>query len=192
MKTDDRSHIGTGVVRTARMFSSGDLVGCAMTLWPLIDSTAKVETGENGVGARIRTFLNAYDAIITYVALGSVFSQSMTNDRTIFDVLYNECRNSILHEGREAPIIEWTTNGALAFGIGQNPNASQTHRLPQEILFGLIIAVVLAPCNENAGPVGPDHGMVLGHLGTSHELDDLWGQRDQVMQKIRTRFRLQC
>ncbi len=189
MGSDDRSHIATGVIRTARLFSSGDLVGCAMTLWPLVDSTAKIETGEGGVGTRIRAFLNAYDAIITYVSLGYVISQSTANDRTIFDVLYKECRNSILHEGREATIIEWTTNGTLEFGIGQNPNASQTHQIPQELLFGLIVAVVLAPCNKTAGPVGPDHGLVLGHLGTSHELDELWGQRDQVMRQIRLRSR---
>lgn len=155
MTNNDRSHIGTGIVRTATLYSNGDLVGCAMTLWPLIDNTAKLETGQSGVGARIRAFLSEYDVVTTYVALGSVLSQSTANDKTIFDVLYNECRNSILHEGREAPIIEWTTDGTLAFGIGQNPNASQTHRLPQQILFGLIVAVVLAPCNRTGLSLDP-------------------------------------
>lgn len=188
MTNDDRSHIGKGIVRSASMFSQSDLVGCAMTLWPLIDDTAKAETGEGNVGARIRAFLNGYDVIITYIALGTVISQSTASGGTLFDVLYKESRNSISHEGRESSIIEWTSDGTLEFGIGQNPNAPQSHRLPDHILYGLITAVVLAPCNKNAGPVGPDYGMQLGQLGTKHKLDDLWGQRDQVMQQIRSKF----
>ncbi len=76
-----------------------DWEGALVNLFPALDQTAKRRRSKDGVGSRIRAFLEDEEGLISCIATGSFIANVNVNGVSITDALYKFGRTSIAHEG---------------------------------------------------------------------------------------------
>ena len=155
-----------------------DYEGALVNLFPAIDRTAKKRRPREGVGARIRAFLEDEEALISAIATGNILKNIQVNGISITDALYKFGRTSIAHEGELDPRLHFNDGGAVEIG-------SNRWNLPAGYIVGMSIAVVVAP--ENIGErVRDDLGITL--FGKRFQVNALWGQRETIRDLICKKF----
>lgn len=158
---------------------SKDCEGALVNLFPAIDKTAKKRRPKEGVGSRIRAFLEEEEALISAIATGNVFTRISVDGVTITDALYKFGRTPIAHEGELDPRLQFNDSGSLEIG-------SERWNLPSGYIVGMSVAVVAAQENE-AERVAEDLGITL--FGQQFRVNELWGQREKVRGFICEKFR---
>ena len=173
----------TGVSRRllqcVKHLQDDDFEGALVNLFPALDQTAKRRRLKDGVGKRIKTFLEEEEKLISIVATGNSFSSIVCNGISITDALYKFGRTSIAHEGELDPRLEFNSNGSVLIG---------THKwnLPSGYITGMCIAVITAKENANEYIDAP---LALTIFDRSFSIMELWGNSEEVKAHICAQFR---
>jgi hypothetical protein len=149
-------------------FQANDYESALIHYFPALDKTAKRRRPNDGVGARIRNFLDDELDIISHIATRNIFRVEC-NGVSFPQAIYKFARTSIAHEGELDPRINFNNHNGLSIG--------QTWNLPPSFIIGLIFAVVLAPENQNERF---EKQYVVSIHGTKFNLGELWGERQKI------------
>lgn len=156
-----------------------DCEGALVNLFPAIDKTAKKRRPKEGVGKRIKAFLQDEEVLISSVATGNVFKNCSFDGVTFQDALYNFGRTPIAHEGELDPRLTFNTDGGLQIG-------KDCWNLPISYIVGMSLAVIIA--SENAGEHTAE-GLGITVFGRQFALNEIWGHPESVREHICTMFR---
>jgi hypothetical protein len=156
-----------------------DWEGALVNLFPALDQTAKRRRSKDGVGSRIRAFIEDEEGLISCIATGNFIANVNVQGVSITDALYKFGRTSIAHEGELDPRLNFNEGGQLVIG-------NDRWDLPVGYIFGMAIAVIVAP--ENAEEVLPAK-LSATIMGEQRKLNELWGKRDTIRQFISAKFR---
>ena len=107
------SGISRRIQQCIERLQSRDSEGALVNLFPAIDKTAKERRPKDGVGPRIRAFLEDEEVLISVVATGNVFARILVNGVSITDALYKFGRTPIAHEGELDPRLRFNDDGAI-------------------------------------------------------------------------------
>lgn len=175
---NEPSGISRRLQQCVERLQTRDFEGALVNLFPAIDKTAKKRRPKEGVGARIRAFLQDEEVLISAIGTGNVFAGNSINGVTIPDALYKFGRTPIAHEGELDPRLHFNDSRSLEIGVDR-------WNLPWGYITGMSMAVVVAP--ENLGERISEH---LGITIFGHKLrvNDLWGQKVMVQQIISEKF----
>lgn len=153
---------------------------CALVnLFPAIDKTAKKRRPKEGVGRRIKAFLQDEEVLITAVATGNVFKECTFDGMSFHDALYKFGRTPIAHEGELDPRLTFNINGSLQIG-------KDHWNLPISYIAGMALAVITAP--ENVGE-RTGNGLGITVFEKRFALNDIWGRQGPVREHICEKFR---
>jgi hypothetical protein len=155
-----------------------DYEGALVNLFPAIDKTAKKRRPKDGVGSRIRAFLEDEETLISVVATGNVLTRISVNGVSITDALYKFGRTPIAHEGELDARLQFNDAGSVEIG-------PERWNLPSGYIVGMAVAIVVAPENK-AERVNDALGITL--FGNQFRINELWGQR-QIHDFICEKFR---
>jgi len=158
---------------------SQDCEGALVSLFPALDKTAKKRRPKDGVGKRIKAFLQDEEVLITAVATGNVFKGCSFDGMSFHDALYNFGRTPIAHEGELDPRLTFNTEGGLQIG-------KDHWNLPVSYIVGMSLAVIIAP--ENAGECTAE-GLAITVFGKQFALNDIWGRPESVRDHLCIQFR---
>ncbi|MGY3857907.1 hypothetical protein [Aeromonas intestinalis] len=156
-----------------------DCEGALVNLFPAIDKTAKKRRPKDGVGSRIKAFLQEEEVLISAVGTGNVFKGCNFDGMTFHEALYKFGRTPIAHEGELDPRLTFNTDGGLRIG-------HDNWNLPIAYIVGMSLAVIIAP--ENFGEQTPD-GLGIRIFGSQFALNDIWGRPEPVRRHICITFR---
>ena len=149
----------------------GDAENSLIHLFPAIDRSAKNRFPNFGVGRRIKQFISDEEAVVTKIATGSIIVGGEFGGYTFAEAIYEFGRNSLIHEGELDPRIEFSSNNFIKIG--------ETWELNHGFIFGLIIAVVLSPQNEDEqSPYDYELRLFEQVFG----LNSIWGKKSQFPQ----------
>lgn len=158
------------IEKAIKAFTDKDYETCLLHLFPAIDATGKARRPTQGVGKRIRGFLEDQEDIISFVALRSLFTGNSVDGQTLAQALYNFGRTSIAHEGQLDPRLKIIEEGSI--------RASKDNwEISSGFIMGMIIAVISAKENQDAFLV--DDVTITIH-GTPFIINDTWGEEDNV------------
>src|SRR5438045_1807998 len=110
------SGVSRRMQRCAEHLQSGDPEGALVNLFPAIDKTGKKRRPKDGVGSRIKTFLQDEEVLITAAATGNVFKDCKFDGMAFHDALYEFGRTPIAHEGELDPRLTFNNDGRLEIG----------------------------------------------------------------------------
>ncbi|MFQ2605612.1 hypothetical protein ACK3ZW_01785 [Aeromonas caviae] len=156
-----------------------DYEGALVNLFPAIDKTAKKRRPKDGVGSRIKAFLQDEEVLITAIATGNVFKGCEIDGMTFHEALYKFGRTPIAHEGELDPRLTFNTDGSLLIG-------RDNWNLPISYITGMALAVVIAPENNGEQTTG---NLGITVFGAQFALNDIWGRPESVREHICTTFR---
>ena len=172
----------TGVSRRIQQcvvhLQNKDWEGALVNLFPALDQTAKRRRPKDGVGSRIRAFLEDEEGLISCIAMGNYIAKIEVDDVSITDALYKFGRTSIAHEGELDHRLNFNEEGRLV--IGQD-----RWDLPVGYIFGMFIAVIVAHENRDE-LIGTELTATL--FDQRVRINDIWGKRESVRQLIATKF----
>jgi hypothetical protein len=151
-----------------------DCEGALVHLFPAIDKTAKKRRPKEGVGKRIKAFLQDEEVLITAIATGTVFKNCSVDGLGFHDALYNFGRTPIAHEGELDPRLTFNNNGRLEIG-------KDHWNLPISYIIGMAIAVIIAPENVTERTA---EGLSIVVFGKQFALNDIWGRPESVHEHI--------
>jgi len=149
-------------------FQSRDYESALVHYFPALDKTAKRRRPKDGVGARIRGFLDDELDIISHIATRNILRVEC-DGMSFPQAIYKFARTSIAHEGELDPRINFNNEKGLSIG--------RTWNLPPSFIIGLVVAVVIAP--ENHDESFEKQYSVSIH-GTEFNLGSLWGNRQII------------
>ena len=149
-------------------YQSKDFETALTQFFPALDKTAKRRRPKEGVGSRIKKFLDDELDIITHIATRNIFRVTV-DGMTFPDAIYKFGRTSIVHEGELDSRLHFDNERGLSIGHEWN--------LPPSFIVGLIVSVVVAP--ENANESFSQKYTVSIH-GKEFDLSSLWGQRQTI------------
>ncbi|OGS91120.1 MAG: hypothetical protein A2061_10155 [Gallionellales bacterium GWA2_59_43] len=155
-----------------------DCEGALVNLFPAIDKTAKKRRPKDGVGKRIKAFLQDEEVLITAVATGAVFKGCSFDGMAFHDALYNFGRTPIAHEGELDPRLTFNSSGGLKISLDK-------WNLPISFIAGMALAVVIAP--ENEGERTAD-SLGITVFGKRFMLNEIWGRPRSVHEHICSKF----
>ena len=158
---------------------ANDPEGALVNLFPAIDKTAKKRRPKDGVGKRIKSFLQDEEVLITAVGTGNVFKGCTFEGKAFHDVLYEFGRTPIAHEGELDPRLKFNNHGGLQI-------SRDNWNLPVSFIAGMAFAVIIAP--ENQGEKTVD-GLSVIVLGTRFLVNEIWGKPDAVRKYLCEKFR---
>jgi hypothetical protein len=138
--------------------------------FPALDKTAKRRRPREGVGERIRRFLDDQEEVISRIGTGGMLGKISVNGVSLSDVIYKFGRNSIAHEGELDHRLKIIDGGTLMIG--------KVWCLPKSYIPALSIGVMIAP--ENVHELLGRSGTVT-LFGQNWALDDLWGAETKII-----------
>ena len=110
--------IPTGVSRRVQQsivhFQQRDWEGALVNLFPAVDKTATKRRPKEGVGARMRAFLEDEEGLISCIATGNYIKGIYADGASITDALYKLGRTTIAHEGELDPRLNFNEQGRIA------------------------------------------------------------------------------
>jgi hypothetical protein len=172
------SGVSRRIEQCIKHMQARDWEGALVNLFPALDKTAKKRRPKEGVGARIKVFLEEEESLISSVATGNVFTRISVNGMLITDALYKFGRTAIAHEGELDPRLQFNDSGSVEIG-------SERWNLPSSYILGMSIAVMVAP--ENQAEKINDQ-LAFNLFGHQLRANDLWGQKVMVQKIISDRF----
>ncbi len=149
-------------------FQNDDYEVALIHYFPALDKTSRRRRPNDGVGVRIRGFLDDELDIITHIATRNIFRCNF-DGMSLPQAIYKLGRTSIAHEGELDPRLNFNNKHGMSTG--------QTWNLPPTFIIGLILAVVVAP--ENANERFSQNYMIRIHE-TEFNLSELWGNRQTI------------
>ncbi|WP_371396762.1 hypothetical protein [Fretibacter rubidus] len=178
----DLSYIERRVVKAFYNYSEGDYESCALQLFPALDNTAKRRFG-GGVGKRIKSFLSESSPMITFIATSNIMTLKI-GVKPMLDILYDQVRTSIVHEGRVDANFTWTTDGSMRL------SEDGANAMPHDFLFGMLISVLTAPENASLRSLNKSEYLTFTHIPRQplprrkFWLSHLWGAEDYLYAEI--------
>ena len=155
-----------------------DYEGALVNLFPALDQTAKRRRPKDGVGKRIKAFLEEEEKLISIIATGGCISNIVCNGVSITDALYKFGRTSIAHEGELDPKLNFNTDGAVEIG-------AEKWNLPIGYITGMLIAVVAAPENANEN-ISDEFSITV--FDKEFLISDLWGHPEKIKEHLCDKF----
>lgn len=144
-----------------------DYESCLVHYFPALDKTAKKRRPKEGVGNRIRSFLDEELDIISHIATGNIFR--IECDGVSFpQAIYKFVRTAIAHDGELDPRLNFDNKAGMEIGT--------TWNLPPSFITALLIAVIIAP--ENVNEQFDDDYSINIH-GEKYNVSNLWGKRNE-------------
>lgn len=166
------------ILQCVKHLQENDLEGALVNLFPAIDQTAKRRRPKDGVGKRIKAFLEEEEKLISVIATGNFLSNIRCNDISITDALYKFGRTSIAQEGELDPRLEFNANGAIEIG-------TEKWNLPSGYIVGMCIAVITASENVNEQIEMP---FSITVFEKSFPLNSMWGDSAVIKVHIEEHF----
>lgn len=145
-----------------------DYESCLVHYFPALDKTAKKRRPKEGVGNRIRSFLDEELDIISHLATGNIFRINC-NGISFPEAIYKFGRTAIAHEGELDPRLNFDNKTGMEIG--------NTWNLPPSFITALLVAVVIAPENANEQFEG---NYSINIQGKRHDVSSLWGKRHEI------------
>ena len=174
--------VATGVSRRIQQcivhMQTKDWEGALVNLFPALDQTAKRRRPKEGVGPRIRAFLEDEEGLISCIATGNYMVGIRNDGVSITDALYKFGRTAIAHEGELDPRLNFNEEGRVAVGRDR-------WDLPVGYIFGMSISVIAAP--ENADEHIPVE-LAATVFGERLKINEIWGKREIIRQLIAGKF----
>lgn len=159
-------------------YARKDYESALIHFFPALDKVAKRRRPKDGVGQRIRYFLEDEECLISAIATGNVFRGAMFDGITFHEAIYKFGRTSIAHEGELDSRLEFVDGGGMQIG--------EVWRLPSNYILGLCVAVMVAPeCKGER--ISSEAKVTL--FKREWELNQLWGAEDEVKTHIANVFR---
>jgi hypothetical protein len=151
-----------------KAFMSNDYETALIHYFPALDKTAKRRRPSEGVGNRIRSFLDDELDIISHIATRNIF-RIECDGLSIPQAIYKFGRTSIAHEGELDPRLRFDNRNGMSIGAIWN--------LPPSFVIGLILAVIIAPENSSEKF---ENDYKLNVHGTEFNASKLWGKRQEI------------
>jgi hypothetical protein len=158
-------------------FMRNDFETCLIHYFPALDKTAKRRRVKDGVGNRIRGFLDDELDIISYVGTQNIF-RIECDGLSIPQAIYKFGRTSIAHEGELDPRLNFDNTNGMSIGYIWN--------LPPNFITGLILSVIIAP--ENAAEKFEKEYTLTIH-GKEFKTSELWGNRQLIREWMEAIFK---
>jgi hypothetical protein len=167
------------ILQSIKHLQENDLEGALVNLFPALDQTAKRRRSKDGVGKRIKAFLEEEEKLISIIATGNCLSDIKCNDISITDALYKFGRTSIAHEGELDPRLEFNSNGSILIGADK-------WNLPSGYIVGMCVAVITAPENANEFIEMP---LSINVYEKRFSVSELWGNPQEIQTHIAEHFK---
>lgn len=167
------------ILQAIKHMQTNDHEGALINLFPAIDQTAKRRRPKDGVGKRIKAFLEDEEKLISTIATGNCLSNIVCDGISITDALYKFGRTSIAHEGELDSRLEFNLNGSIQIG-------SEKWNLPIGYITGMCVAVITA--NENHAEYFDDQ-LAITVFNKQFPIELLWGNASDLKSHICSEFR---
>lgn len=178
MKNKKQTGVSRRVLQAIKHLQTNDYEGALVNLFPAIDQTAKRRRPKDGVGKRIKAFLEDEEKLISTVATGNCFSNIVCDNISITDALYKFGRTSIAHEGELDKRLEFNLNGSIQIG-------KDKWNLPIGYITGMCVAVITA--KENSAEYFDDR-LSVNVFDQQFPVALLWGNSKELKNHICTKF----
>ncbi|GAD88657.1 hypothetical protein VHA01S_008_00530 [Vibrio halioticoli NBRC 102217] len=178
-KTKKPSGVSRRLLQAIKHLSSNDYEGALVNLFPAIDQTAKRRRPKDGVGKRVKSFLEDEEKLISIVATGNCFSKIVCDGISVTDALYKFGRTSIVHEGELDPRIQFNLNGAIEIG-------SNKWNLSIGYITGMCVAVIVSYENHAESI---EEQLAITVFGKQFPIESLWGNSRELKNHICREFR---
>ena len=173
------SGVSRRIQQCIERFQVRDWEGALVNLFPAIDKTAKKRRPKDGVGKRIKAFLQDEEVLITAVGTGNVFKGCTFDGMAFHDALYKFGRTPIAHEGELDPRLTFNDRAGLQIG-------SDRWNLPSSFIPAMALSVIIAPENKRERI---SDGVAITVFGKQFAVNDLWGHPQEVHAHICATFR---
>lgn len=176
--------VGKQISETIDKMQAGDPEGALFQLCATIEVTANKEFGRQG-GSCYKDFIHQNLALITSVAFEGLKGHNLhiAYDHPklkrnpdgvvpVQDILYHVVRCGLYHEAALPDSLKFTNEGEI------RTDENGVLILPSALIYGLIIAVVVSPSNQDER--APKESMLkLGGFGIP--VNKLWGRRGELL-----------
>lgn len=175
----ETTSIGKRVKKALIDYKEKDMTSALVNIMPVIDSTANKEYG-GGVGNRIKLFIRNNEALINIIALGffvklpSFIYPGKTKSVDFADIIYDNIRTYIVHEGEVGEMINFTHENKLSFSLTKW-NLSEGH------VLAFILCVIISDKNANEFIAGDE---IINLKFGNFSVNDLWGRRLDLLHHI--------
>lgn len=151
-----------------KSFLRNDYETALIHYFPALDKTAKCRRPSEGVGNRIRNFLDDELDIISHVATRNIF-RIECDGLSIPQAIYKFGRTSIAHDGELDPRLRFDNKSGMCIGAIWN--------LPPSFIIGLILTAIIAPENSNE-KFESEYKLTIH--GSEFNASELWGERQVI------------
>ncbi|EOV2102134.1 TPA: hypothetical protein ACYEM7_001956 [Klebsiella pneumoniae] len=171
--------IGKLVKKALIDHKQNDMNSALINIMPAIDSTANKEYG-GGVGHRIRSFIRKNEALISIIALGRFVIlpkfryPGKTKSVDFADIIYDNIRTYIVHEGEVGEMIEFNHEKKLAISLTK-------WSLNENYVLAFILCVIVS--DKNANEFIAEDVIINLNFGC-FSVNDLWGRRLDLLHHI--------
>jgi len=151
-----------------------DYESALVHFFPALDKTAKLRRPRDGVGSRIKKFLDDEEPFITFLAFRIAFKNTKFDGLTFGEIIYKFGRTAVMHEGELDP--------RLSFAMDGQPSAiGDKWVLPPSYIAAMITAVMAAEENKKEFFSSPKR-ILLGDKAVN--ANDVWGNKALVQRLI--------
>ena len=169
--------IGKRVYEAIERMDRDDPEGAFFAICATIEPTARRTTGKGGRES-CKTFIDQNLGLITRIAFGGgrilniniafrppMVKESGDGTYSMGTIVYHAIRCALYHECELPASLRISATAGLSLQNG-------VLTLPGSLVYGILMAVVTAPCNAAERTPAPSY---LAIRGRQHSLDDLWG-----------------
>jgi len=181
--------IGNRIDDAVNKVYAGDNEGALFSVCSAIEATAKKEYGAGG-RSNYKKFIHDNLELITGIAFdGKSIStlclgyshpelkHSKDGAYPFQDIVYHAIRCGFYHDAKMPEDIEFTSGGVISVMKGRL-------LLPQSLIYGLVVAIVVSPKNENETA---SENCMISFGDFSIPFTKLWGRRQEMLWLISVR-----